>query len=155
VIDAERVRWARALVLVGWLFLLAYLGIVASLVRRATAIRTASFEDGLWWQRVEQISQSTIPQNVVVLAPATAAGVVGALLVRSVVDRSVLRLAQLVRVIAGVCVVVTVIATLGIVGIFFRQPDAITDLQSMFLRLGGMLMAIGMLRLCWESEQAG
>ncbi len=154
-IDSERVRWARALLLAGWLFLLAYLGIVASLVRRATAIRTASFEDGLWWQRIEQISQSTIPQSVVVLAPAVAAGVTGTLLVRSVVDRSVLWLAQLVRVIAGVCVVVIVIATLGIVGIFFRTPDAITDLQATFLRLGGILMAIAMLRLCWESEQAG
>ena len=56
----------------GWLFLIGYLFIVAFQVRRAVSISEASFEDGLWWQRIEQISSAAIPQNLVVLAPATA-----------------------------------------------------------------------------------
>jgi hypothetical protein len=153
--DEERVRWARALTMVGWMFLLAYLGIVTFLVRRAAAIREASFEDGVWWQRVEQVSFATLPQNLVVLVPAAAAAVVGALVVRAVVDRSVIWLGQLVRVIAGVAMMVVVIAVTGIVGVFFREADNVADLQALLQRIGGIMMAAAMIRLCLEVERRG
>ena len=152
--EHDRVRWARALTLVGWLFLIAYLGFVTSQVRRAFAITRASFEDGLWWQRIEQISFVSLPQNLMVLVPAAAAAAIGTVLVRSVVDHSVLRLAQLVRVVAGLSAVVIVIAALGIVGIFFRNPDSVGDLAAFVSRLGGILMSIAMIRVCLEADRS-
>ena len=139
----------------GWLFLIGYLFIVAFQVRRAVSISEASFEDGLWWQRIEQISSAAIPQNLVVRAPATAAAIVGMLLVRPVVDRSGLWLAQLTRLIAGVSFVVVALAVLGIVGIFFRNFDSVADLGAFLLRLGGILMSAATIRLCFEAERSG
>ena len=139
----------------GWLFLLSYLFIIVFLTRRAAAISEASFEDGLWWQRVESLSSAATPQNLVVLAPAAAAAVAGSLLARPVVDRVVIGLAQLTRLIAGVCFVVIALALLGLLGIFFRNYDGIADLQSFLLRLGGILMAVAMVRLCFEAERSG
>lgn len=138
----------------GWLFLLAYLFIIVFLTRRAAAISEASFEDGLWWQRVETMSSVATPQNLVVLAPAAAAAIAGTLLARPVVDRVVLALAQLTRLIAGICFVVIALALLGLLGIFFRNYDGIADLQSFLLRLGGILMAAAMVRLCFEAERS-
>ncbi len=136
------------------MFVLAYLGFVTSQVRRAFARSEGSFEDGLWWQRVEQISSVARPENVMVLVPAAAAAAAGTLLVRAVVDRSVLRLAQLVRVVAGLCAVVIAIAVLGIIGVFFRNADSIEDLAALLLRLGGILMSVAMIRICLEAERS-
>lgn len=137
----------------GWMFVAAYLGFITWQVRRAFAIREGSFEDGLWWQRIEQISFLTLPDNVMVLVPAAAAGAIGTVLVRGVVDASVLSLAQLVRIVAGLAYVVIAIATLGIIGIFFRKPDSVGDLAAFVLRLGGIAMAIAMIRICLEAER--
>ena len=151
--DDERVRWARALGVAGWLFLLAYLGIVIAQVRRAAAISTPSFEDGLWWQRVEQISFAARPQNLVVLVPAAAAAVVGTLAVRTVVDAAVVWIGHLVRIVAGTCYVAIAIAALGVIGVFFRNPDNVGDVQAVLGGVGGMLMAVAMVKLCLEAER--
>lgn len=135
------------------MFVLAYLGVVAGIVRRASRIRVASFDDGVWWQRVETISFASLPQNLIVLVPAAVAGVVGTIMVRPVVDQSVIWLRQLVRATAGTCYVVIVIAALGILGLFFRSGDNVGDVEQMLSRLGGAAMAYGMIRLCLEAER--
>ncbi len=150
--DDDAIRWARATGVAGWLFLLAYLGVVTGIVRRAASLNSGSFEDGLWWQRVEIISFVALPQNVVVLVPAVAAGVVGTVVARSIIDQSVIRLRQLVRVAAGTCYVVIVLGALGIIGVFVRNSDAVGDLEPLLGRIGGILMAVGMIKLCLEAE---
>jgi hypothetical protein len=152
--DDDAIRWARATSIAGWLFLLAYLGVITGIVRRAAAVNRASFDDGLWWQRVEIISFAAVPQNLIVLVPAVAAGVVGTVIARSVIDQSVILLRQLVRVSAGTCYVVIVIGALGIVGILFRNSDGVGDVSALLGRLGGILMAAGMIKLCLESERS-
>ncbi len=136
------------------MFVAAYLGFITWQVRRAFAITEGSFEDGLWWQRIEQISFLSLPQNVMVLVAAAASAVVGTVLVRGVVDSAVLSLAQLVRVVAGLGYVVILIAALGIVGIFFRNPDTVGDLAAFVLRLGGIAMSAAVIRLCLEAERS-
>ena len=54
--DDERARWARALATAGWLFVVASLAFVTAVIRRASALRSGSFEDGVWDQRVEIVS---------------------------------------------------------------------------------------------------
>lgn len=151
--DLERVRWARTLALAGWLFVLAYVGFIMWQVRLAFRISEGSFEDGLWWQRIEQISFLSLPQNLVVLALAAACAAVGTVLVRSLVDHSVVNLSQLTRIVAGIASVVIVIAMLGIVGIFFRNADSVGDLAAFVLRLGGIAMAVAIIRICLEAER--
>lgn len=151
--DLERVRWARTLALAGWLFVLAYVGFIMWQVRLAFRISEGSFEDGLWWQRIEQISFLSLPQNLVVLALAAACAAVGTVLVRSLVDHSVVNLSQLTRIVAGIASVVIVIAVLGIVGIFFRNADSVGDLAAFVLRLGGIAMAVAIIRICLEAER--
>ncbi len=46
-----------------------------------------------------------------------------------------------------------VIAALGIVGIFFRNADSVADLSAFVLRLGGIAMAIAIIRICREAER--
>lgn len=136
------------------MFVAAYLGFMTWQIRRAFAISSGSFEDGIWWQRIEQISFLSLPQNLMVLVPAACAAVGGTVLVRSLVDPTVVLLAQLVRIVAGICAVVVIIAALGIVGIFFRNPDNVGDLAAFLLRLGGIAMCSAMIRVCLESERS-
>jgi hypothetical protein len=151
--DDERVRWARALTTAGWLFVLGYLGLVTSTVRRAVAITDGSFEDGVWGQRIETLSFVSIQQNVVILVPAAAAAIGAALVLRDVLDRADIWLAQLIRVVAGVSYVVVILAVLGIFGVFLRSPDSVGDLGELLGRFGGILMSLAMIRVCLEAER--
>ena len=136
----------------GWMFVIAYLSYLVVQIRRAAAIRDGSFEDGLWGQRIEQVSFVTLPQNLVILAPAIVAAVAGALLVRSLVAPVVVQIGRLTRVIAGLAFVVVAIALVGIVAVFFRNYDSVGDTAAILGRLGGVAMAAGMIRLCLEVD---
>lgn len=151
--DHDRIRWARALVFTGWMFVLAYLGILVVQIRRAALTTQSSFEDGIWGTRIEQISFATIAQNSVVLVPAAAAAVVGSLLVRSLVDPVVVSLSRLTRLVAGVGFVVVALAVIGVVAVFFRNFDSIGDTAEIINRLGGIAVAAAVVRLCWEADQ--
>ena len=150
----ERLRWARALTTAGWLFVVAYLAFVTAMFRRASALKSGSFDDGVWGQRIEIMSFVSIHQNVVMLAPAAAACVGATLLVGDVVDRTDLWLTRLVRVVAGLSYVVIAVAGIGIIALFFRSPDSVSDLGALLGRLGGILMAIAMIRVCLEAERS-
>lgn len=150
--EHDRIRWAKAAVFAGWMFVVAYLAYLVIQIRRAAAIRDASFEDGLWGQRIEQVSFVTLPQNLVILAPAIVAAVAGALLVRSLVAPVVVQIGRLTRVIAGLSFVVVAIALVGIVAVFFRNYDSVGDTAAILGRLGGIAMAAGMIRLCLEVD---
>jgi hypothetical protein len=148
----DRERWARALVTAGWLITGSFLLVVIGQIRRAFAVQQASFEDGVWGQRVEQISVVALPQNLVILVPAAAAAV-GAtwLMLGSGLDQ-VPWTRQLVRVIAGVSLVTIVLAVLGILDVFAQSPDWVGGSIALLNRVGGVLMAWAMIRVCLESE---
>ncbi len=150
--DSERLAWSRRLVTAGWLFLIAYLGVVVAQVRRAASITEASFDDGVWGQRVETLSFVAIPQNLVVLAPAAAAVVAATLIAGSAVDSREIWLSQLTRAVAGLCYVVMLIAVVGIIGVFFRDTTGSADLDAVLSRAGGVAMSVAMLGLCLQSE---
>lgn len=149
--ESDRIRWANATVLAGWMFVLAYLTYLVTQIRRAAATTQASFEDGIWGQRIEEISFATLPQNVVILIPGVVAVVVGAVLTRSVVDPVVVRLRRVVRVIAGLSIVVVAVGVVGIVAVFFRNYDSVGDTAAILGRLGGIAMATAAIRLCLEA----
>lgn len=152
-LDGEHIRWGRALTTVGWLFVAAYLTVLAPQIRRAFALRQASFDDGLWGQRIELISFATRPESLIILVPASAAATIGAYLVRDADERSNLWLSQLARVVAGLSSVVIALAVLGIVAVFWREADGISDFRDVLGRLGGIAMAAAMIRLSGQAER--
>ena len=153
--DRDRVRWAGALTTAGWLLLSAYLLVLIAQIRRAFAIDVASFEDGIWGQRIEQVSGVTQPQSIVVLVPAAAAGVVAMLLLRDLpVDFARSWARQLVRIVAGLCYVAVVLATLGIVDVLVQAPDEVGGTTAILNRVGGIMIAIAIIRVCLEAERS-
>jgi len=154
VTDSDRLRWVRALTTAGWIALVSYLGIVVIEVRRAAAITTSRFEDGVWGQRVEIISFVTLPQNIAVLMLPVATAVTAAVMLAGVHpdDRGdTVWLTRLTTVTGGVCVVAIFLALLGIGGIPFRYADPLADLGALVGRLSGIAMAAGALRLLRET----
>jgi len=154
VTDADRLRWVRALTTAGWIALVSYLGIVVIEVRRAAAITTSRFEDGVWGQRVEIISFVTLPQNIAVLMLPVATAATAAVMLAGVHpdDRGdTVWLTRLTTVTGGVCVVAIFLALLGIGGIPFRYADPLADLGALVGRLSGIAMAAGALRLLRET----
>ncbi|MEY2958254.1 MAG: hypothetical protein RLZZ01_822 [Actinomycetota bacterium] len=151
--DHDRIRWARSLVVAGWSSSLAYTTYLVTQVRRAAAIGEASFEDGVWGQRIEQVSFAALPQNLIILVPGAAAAVAGAIVVRSLVDPVVVRLGRLVRVVASLASIAAAISTIGIVAVFFRNYDNVGDTAAILGRLGGIALAWGMIRVCLDATQ--
>ena len=152
--ERERQRWAAALTGAGWLVLAAYLLLLIAQIRRAFAIRVASFEDGVWGERVETISFVTLPQNLVILVPAAAAGVAAVILLHDTQELRRSWARQLVRIVAGLCYVLVALAVLGIIDVLLQTPDALGGTTAILTRVGGILMAIAMIRICLEAERS-
>ena len=150
----DRERWARAIVTAGWLVTGSYLLFLIGQIRRALAVSQASFEDGVWGQRVEQISFVALPQNLVILVPAAVAGVGATWLMLGAGLDQVAWTRQLVRVVAGVSLVTVVLAVLGILDVFAQSPDWVGGSIAVLNRVGGILMAWAMIRVCLESERS-
>src|SRR3954447_5584339 len=153
--ERERQRWSLALTTAGWLVLIAYLLLLVAQIRRAFAITVGSFEDGVWGERIETISFVTLPQNLVVLVPAAAAGVAAVLLLHDTsIELQGSWARQLVRIVAGLCYVLIALASLGIIDVLAQTPDAVGGTAAILTRIGGILMAIAMIRVCLEAERS-
>ena len=153
--DGNRMAWARALTTAGWLVLFAYLLLLIGQIRRALAVRVGSFEDGVWGQRIELVSFVTLPQNLVILVPAAAAGVAAMALLREMPEELPRSWApQLVRIVAGVSYVVVALAVLGIIDVLAQTPDSVGGTSAILNRVGGILMAIAIIRVCLEAERS-
>ena len=151
----ERQRWSVALTGAGWMILAAYLLLLIAQIRRAFAVTVSSFEDGVWGERIETVSFVTLPQNLVILVPAAAAGVAAVLLLHDSPEQLQGSWArQLVRIVAGLCYVVVAIAVLGIGDVLVQTPDALGGTTAILTRVGGILMAIAMIRVCLAAERA-
>jgi hypothetical protein len=150
--EQDRIRWARALVFAGWMFVLAYLAYLVTQVRRAAAVRNASFDDGVWGQRIELVSFAALPQNVVILVPAVIAVVAASWLVRPLVDPVVVHVSRLIRTVAGFALLIVALALLGITEVFFRSFDPVGDVTAILLRVGGGLIGVAIVRVCTEAE---
>jgi hypothetical protein len=148
--NPARVRWVDALTTAGWCIWFAYLGIIAIELRRAFAITTSSFEDGVWGQRVETISFVAIPQNSLVLVAAALCVALASIVWSGIHPddkpprQSLQRLATMI---GGVAIVVIGVALLGIGGIPFRYADPLADLGALVGRIAGIAIAASCLRL--------
>jgi len=153
VTDVEREHWARAMTTAGWLVVVGYLGIVVLQIDRARRTTEAAFEDGVWGQRIEQVSFVAIPQNIVVLF-AAAIVTVGAVVVgRGTLADADVWLDRLVRVVAGTAIVAILIAVIRVLDVMIRDPQTGGDLPDIVSRLSGILIGIAVVRLCLAAER--
>jgi len=152
--DTDRARWARALTTAGWLVAFAYIGLLTAQLRLAFAIDESAFDDGVWGARIERVAVIAYPQNLLVLVPAASAGAIATVLARGRLDRTDMWLAQLVRIVAGICYVAIAIAAIRTVALITTSPDAVGDFASMLRQLGGVLIAAAMIRVCLEAERS-
>ena len=149
----DRERWSRALTTAGWLITASYLLLLVEQIRRAMRITDSRFEDGVWGQRAETVSFMALPQNLVILVPAAAAAVAAVWLMTTEDRLPAAWTRRLVRVVAGLGYVVIALAVIGIIDVFAQSPDVIAGNFSLVTRLGGILMAAAMIRVCVESER--
>jgi hypothetical protein len=101
------------------------------------------------------VSFVTLPQNLVILVPAAAAGVGAVMLLHDTPEElhgSWAR--QLVRIVAGLGYVLVGLAVLGIVDVLVQTPDSVGGTAAILNRVGGILMAIAMIRVCLEAERS-
>lgn len=148
--EDERSAWVRAATTAGWLLLLAYLSVLAVNIQRARTVSRPQFSDGVWGQRIEILSFTTIPQQSVILAVATAAAVGASVLATSERDIWVDRL---LRSVAGAGVATAVLAVLGIAWAAVRGSEAVGDFGFLISRLGGLAIAVAVVRVCLVAER--
>jgi hypothetical protein len=151
--EHRRVAWAKALTTVGWLLVFAYLSIVIGQIRQAFQIRDSSFEDGVLGARIERVSFVVFPQNSIIILIAAAAAALASALAAGLADRRDMWTSQLIRVSAGVCYVVIVIAAVRIVSIMTHRPDGLGDFNALLQQIGGILVAVAGVRLGLEAER--
>lgn len=130
------------LTIVGWLFLGGEFGFILFQLDRARSVDGTRFATA-WDQRIEVLSFIMLPPNLVVLVPA--AGVAALATYLAGPKRSPW-LDVLLRVTAGIAITLIAIGTAAIAEIATRSGDV--DLESIFLRLGGMSIAAGIVWLC-------
>ncbi len=151
--EREREHWARASTTAGWLVVVGYLGIVVLQIDRARRTTEAAFEDGVWGQRIEQVSFVAIPQNIIVLfaAALVAVGAVG--VGRGTLADADVWLDRLVRVVAGTAIVAILFAVIRVLDVVIRDPETGGDLPDIVSRLSGILIGIAVVRLCLAAER--
>ena len=151
--DVEREHWARAMTTAGWLVLIGYLGTVVLQIDRARRTTEAAFDDGVWGQRIEQVSFVAIPQNIVILLGAAIVAVGAVIVGRGTLADADVWLDRLVRIVAGTAFVAMLLAVIRMLDVIVRDPDTGGDLPDIVSRASGIAIGIAVVRLCLAAER--
>lgn len=138
----DRVSLVRQLTLVGWLLLGGEFGFVLFQFERVRTVDGTRFATA-WDQRVEVLSFLMLPPNAAALAPAVGVAAVAVWLAGPERGRW---LDVLLRLVAGIAITMVFIGLASSVEIAARAGEV--ELDSIFLRLGGMSLAAGFATLC-------
>lgn len=141
----------RRLVAIGWLFAGAEIGFLLFQAERVRTVDGTRFSTA-WDQRVEVMSFLLLPPNLVTLVPAAGMAVLAAVLVGAA-PRSAW-LDALLRLVAAIAITLVFVGVASIAEILSRvgQND---ELDAVFLRLGGMSLAVGIALSCRFADRIG
>jgi hypothetical protein len=129
----------------GWLLLGGAVGMLAYQLRQVRELGGSSaFGGDVWDRRIEVLSFAMLPPNLVVLVPACAAAVVAAWLAGRSADPWLL---FLVRCCTAIALLLAATGVVSIVSIAMRNEAGPSDWGDIFLRLGGISMAGGLVVL--------
>jgi MFS family permease len=141
----------RRLTIAGWLFLGGSIGLISFQLERVRSIRGsgAAFADA-WDQRLEVLSFLMLPPNLVVLAPAALIAATASWLAGPERDTW---LVTLLRLITGIAIAMFVIGVVSIISILLRNDTGPSEIDGVFLRIGGMSLAAGIVALCGPASK--
>jgi hypothetical protein len=134
------------LTVIGWLFLGGEFGFVLFQMERVRSVDGTRFATA-WDQRVEVMSFVMLPPNIIVLFPAAVMAALATYFAGPV--RSAW-LDALLRVTAGMAIALIGVGMAAIVEVATRGGEV--DLDSIFLRLGGISIAAGIVWLCRAAD---
>lgn len=138
----------QQLTVIGWLLLGGQFGFLLFQFERVRTVDGTRFATA-WDQRIEVLSFIMLPPNLVVLFPAAAVAI-GTTWLAGSAQRGAW-LDTLLRVVAGIAVSMIFIGFAAIIEISTRFGEL--DLDSIFLRLGGMSLAAGLALGCRIADQ--
>ena len=130
------------LTIVGWLLLGGEFGFILFQVERVRTVDGTRFATA-WDQRIEVLSFLVLPPNIAALAPAAAVAALTTYLAGR--ERSTW-LDALLRVVAGISITLAGVGIAAIAEVATR--DGAVDFDPIFLRLGGISIAVGIAWLC-------
>ena len=150
--SAQRTNTVARLTVVGWLLLGAEFGFIGFQIERVRSIGNVGtqFASALD-RRIEVLSFLMLPPNIAVLAPAALVAVVATLLAGHDPDPW---LATLLRLVAAIAILMFFIGIPAIGEIATREGQG-GELDSVFMRLGGMSFAAGIAVLCRWADTVG
>ncbi len=143
---ARTAAWVRHLTIGGWLLLGGSFGFIGFQLDRVRSIGPGDSPFDVWDQRIEVLSFIMLPPNLTVLVPPAAAAVTATALCRG--ERDVW-LDALLRIVAGIAVVMAVIGAVSILNIAVNDDG---NVDGVFLRLGGVSIAAGIAWLCRAAD---
>ena len=143
---ASRRALVDRLTVVGWLLLGSEIGFLLFQLERVRTVDGTRFATA-WDQRVEVLSFLMLPPNLAALAPAAGVAALTTWLAGS--DRSAW-LDVLLRSVAGLSIALVFVGLASVIEI--GQREGALELDSIFLRLGGMSLAAGLALLCRTAD---
>ncbi len=146
----RRADLVRQLTIAGWLLLGGEIGFIAFQLERVRSVGPQRFAT-LWDQRIEVLSFTVLPPNLVVLAPTVFVTVLAVWLAGRERDPW---LTTLLRIAAGLPITLAVIGVVSTISIIVRDDSGPSDVEGIMLRLGGIVMASGFVYLCRIADQA-
>ena len=145
----RRADLVRNLIVAGWLLLGGSLGFIAFQYGRVRDVGEQAFGT-VWDQRIEVLSFLMLPPNLVVLAPAVFVAAVATWAAGT--DRDPW-LTALLRVSAGLAITLGVIGVVSIISILVRDEAGPSDIEGVFLRVGGVSLAAGLVVVCRTADR--
>ncbi len=146
----RRADLVRQLTIAGWLLFAGPVGFIAFQLERVRSVGPQRFAT-VWDQRIEVLSFTVLPPNLVVIAPMVFVTVVAAWLAGTQRDTW---LNTLLRIAAGLPITLAVIGVISMISIIVRENSGPSDAEGIMLRLGGIVMASGFVYLCRIADQA-
>ncbi len=140
----RRADLVRNLTITGWLLFAGPIGFIAFQLERVRSVGEQQFAT-VWDQRIEVLSFTVLPPNLVVIAPMVFVTVLAVWLAGA--DRDTW-LTTLLRFAAGLPITLAVIGVMSTVSIIVRDDSGPSDAEAIMLRLGGIVMAAGFASLC-------
>jgi hypothetical protein len=139
----------RNLTVAGWLLLGGPIGFLAFQIERVRGVTEQPFAS-VWDQRIEVLSFLMLPPNLVVLAPAAFVAAVTTWLAGRDAE---IWLTTLLRLVAGVAITLAAVGVVSILSIVLRDEPGPSDIDGIFLRLGGIALAAGLALICHTADR--
>ena len=146
----RRADLVRQLTIAGWLLFAGPVGFIAFQLERVRSVGEQRFAT-VWDQRIEVLSFTVLPPNLVVIAPMVFVVVVAAWIAGAERDTW---LNTLLRLSAGLAITLAVIGVVSAISIIVRDDSGPSDVEGIMLRLGGIVMASGFALLCRIADRS-